>query len=129
MMSQQLLKRRCAEFAAAIGALKPGSLTERQRQVVELRSGGLSLGEIGKRLGITAERARQIEARLRVRARLSPRARIWRFAALQFLPRNKQLPARSTIGLATRNPSVFVRSRQVWRGCFDNRALPQDPDS
>lgn len=75
-MSRRLLKRRCAEFVAAIASLKPGSLTERQRQVVELRTGGLSLGEIGKRLGISAERARQIEARLRVRARLNPSARM-----------------------------------------------------
>jgi len=46
------------------------ALTERQRQVAELRMAGLSLQAIGKRLGVSGERVRQIEARLRTRARL-----------------------------------------------------------
>lgn len=46
------------------------ALTERQWQVAELRIAGFSLQAIGKRLGISAERVRQIEARLRTRARL-----------------------------------------------------------
>jgi DNA-directed RNA polymerase sigma subunit (sigma70/sigma32) len=39
--------------------------------VAELRIAGLSLQEIGKRLGISTERVRQIEARLRSRAKIA----------------------------------------------------------
>ena len=46
------------------------ALTERQRQVTELRSAGLTYAEIGRRLGISEERVRQIEMQLRRRARL-----------------------------------------------------------
>jgi len=52
-----------------ISRLELQALTKRQRQVAELRIAGLSLQEIGKRLGISAERVRQIEARLRSRAK------------------------------------------------------------
>jgi DNA-binding CsgD family transcriptional regulator len=43
-------------------------LTARQRQVAELKITGLGLQAIGKRLRISAERVRPIEARLRTRA-------------------------------------------------------------
>jgi len=39
--------------------------------VAELRIAGLSLQEIGKRLGISAERVRQIEVRLGSRAKIA----------------------------------------------------------
>lgn len=52
------------------------SLPKRHRDVLRRRLEGLTLEEIGKRLGITRERARQIEAkavqRLRELSRLSP---------------------------------------------------------
>ncbi|MBF6571271.1 MAG: hypothetical protein IVW54_20605 [Candidatus Binataceae bacterium] len=67
---EQLLKERCARFGAMISHLDPKALTRRQRQVAELRIAGFSLQVIGKRLGISAERVRQIEARLRTRALL-----------------------------------------------------------
>jgi len=67
---QQLLKARCAKFRTVISRLNSKALTERQRQVAELRIAGLSLQAIGKRLGVSGERVRQIEARLRTRARL-----------------------------------------------------------
>ncbi len=67
---QQLLKERCARFGTMISHLDPKSLTRRQRQVAKLRIAGLSLQAIAKRLGITGERVRQIEARLRTQARL-----------------------------------------------------------
>ena len=54
-----------------ISRLELQALTKRQRQVAELRIAGLSLQEIGKRLGISAERVRQIEARLRSRAKIA----------------------------------------------------------
>jgi len=68
---EQLLKERCARFGAVISRLELQALTKRQRQVAELRIAGLSLQEIGKRLGISAERVRQIEARLRSRAKIA----------------------------------------------------------
>ncbi|HVB59015.1 MAG TPA: sigma factor-like helix-turn-helix DNA-binding protein [Candidatus Acidoferrales bacterium] len=67
---EQSLKERCARFRTVISRLDLQALTKRQRQVAELRTTGLSLQEIGSRLGITGERVRQIEARLRTRARL-----------------------------------------------------------
>jgi len=66
---EQSLKERCARFGMVISRLELQALTKRQRQVAELRIAGLSLQEIGKRLGISAERVRQIEARLRSRAK------------------------------------------------------------
>jgi RNA polymerase sigma factor (sigma-70 family) len=68
---EQSLKERCARFGTVISHLELQALTERQRQVAELRIAGLSLQEIGKRLGISAERVRQIEARLRSRAKIA----------------------------------------------------------
>jgi RNA polymerase sigma factor (sigma-70 family) len=47
------------------------ALTERQRQVTELRSAGFTYAEIGRRLGISEERVREIEMRLRRRAHLN----------------------------------------------------------
>jgi RNA polymerase sigma factor (sigma-70 family) len=47
------------------------ALTERQRQVAKLRSTGFTYAEIGRRLGISEERVREIEMRLRRRARLN----------------------------------------------------------
>jgi RNA polymerase sigma factor (sigma-70 family) len=53
------------------------SLPERERRVIELRYGITNsrehtLGEIGKRLGVTRERARQIEAQAMARLRARP---------------------------------------------------------
>jgi DNA-binding CsgD family transcriptional regulator len=67
---EQSLKERCAKFGALISRLDLGALTKRQRQVAELRTAGLSLQAIAKRLGVSGERVRQIEAHLRTRARL-----------------------------------------------------------
>ena len=67
---EQSLKERAARFRTMISHLDLQALTKRQRQVAELRTTGLSLQEIGSRLGITGERVRQIEARLRTHARL-----------------------------------------------------------
>jgi len=67
---ERSLKKRCAEFDALISGLDCRAFTERQRQVAELRTAGLSLQAIAKRLGVTRERVRQVEARLRARARL-----------------------------------------------------------
>ncbi len=64
------LKERCAKFGAIISRLDRRALTKRQRQVAELRAAGLSLQAIAERLGVSRERVRQIEARLRNRARL-----------------------------------------------------------
>ncbi len=47
------------------------TLTERQRQVRELRSAGLTYAAIGRELGISGERVRQIEMRLLRRLRLT----------------------------------------------------------
>jgi phosphatidylserine/phosphatidylglycerophosphate/cardiolipin synthase-like enzyme len=70
---EQLLRERCAKFGALISRLDLRALTKRQRQVAKLRMAGLSLQVIGKRLGVSGERVRQIEARLRTRARLFAR--------------------------------------------------------
>ncbi|MBF6571251.1 MAG: hypothetical protein IVW54_20500 [Candidatus Binataceae bacterium] len=43
--------------------------------MAELRGAGLSLSAIARRLGVASERVRQIEARLRTRARLKVRNR------------------------------------------------------
>ena len=47
------------------------TLTERQRQVTELRSAGLTYAAIGRQLGISGERVRQIEMRLLRRIRVN----------------------------------------------------------
>jgi len=67
---EQSLKERCARFRTVISRLDLQALTKRQRQVAELRIAGLSLQAIGERLGISGERVRQIEARLRTHALL-----------------------------------------------------------
>jgi DNA-binding NarL/FixJ family response regulator len=54
-------KRRAAAIA----------LSERQRQVSELRSAGLTYAAIGERLGISGQRVRQIHMRLLTRNRFS----------------------------------------------------------
>jgi RNA polymerase sigma factor (sigma-70 family) len=56
------------------------ALTERQREVLRLRYGvgrtePRSLAEIGQRLGVTRERARQIEGQAMRRLRTNPRLR------------------------------------------------------
>lgn len=66
---QQLLKARCAKFGMLVSRLDLRALTNRQRQVAKLRVAGFSLRAIGKRLGISGERVRQIEARVRRRAK------------------------------------------------------------
>jgi len=67
---ERSLKERCAKFGALVSRLDRRAFTKRQRQVAELRSAGLSLQAIAERLGVSRERARQIEARLRTRPRL-----------------------------------------------------------
>ena len=51
-----------------LGLLRARPLTERQRQVLDCRSRNLSYAEVGRQLTISAERVRQIEARLRTMA-------------------------------------------------------------
>lgn len=67
------LKARCMRFGALISRLDLRALTQRQRQIAELRTAGLSLQAIAERLGVSRERVRQIEARLRTQARLFAR--------------------------------------------------------
>jgi DNA-directed RNA polymerase sigma subunit (sigma70/sigma32) len=68
---ERSLKARCANFGALISRLDLGALTKRQQQVAEFRTAGLSLQAIAERLDVSRERVRQIEARLRTRARLA----------------------------------------------------------
>lgn len=56
-------------FAELTAPLDRRLLSARQQQVLKLRTAGLTLAAIGEKLGITAERVRQIEARLSSRAR------------------------------------------------------------
>jgi DNA-directed RNA polymerase sigma subunit (sigma70/sigma32) len=56
-------------FATLTARLDRRLLSVRQRQVLKLRTTGLTLAAIGEELGITAERVRQIEARLSSHAR------------------------------------------------------------
>lgn len=65
----QVKRPNAKAFAALTCRLDRASLTKRQRQVLELRAAGMTLAEIGRRLGISGERVRQIEARLASRAR------------------------------------------------------------
>jgi DNA-directed RNA polymerase sigma subunit (sigma70/sigma32) len=51
-----------------LSLLRTTLLTERQRQVLDCRSQNLSYAEVGRQLKISAERVRQIEARLRTMA-------------------------------------------------------------
>ena len=67
---ERSLKERGAKFGTIISRLDRRAFTKRQRQVAELRTAGLSLQAIAERLGVSRERVRQIEARLRTRARL-----------------------------------------------------------
>ena len=53
-----------------LGLLGARPLTERQRKVLDCRSQNLSYAQVGRQLNISAERVRQIEARLRTMARL-----------------------------------------------------------
>jgi DNA-directed RNA polymerase sigma subunit (sigma70/sigma32) len=53
--------RKAAPRMAATELFTP---TERQRQVMELRAAHLTYAAIGKQLGISGERVRQIEMRL-----------------------------------------------------------------
>jgi len=62
-------RSRIAVFTRLAVTLDQTSLTKRQRQVAKHRSAGLSLAAIGTRLGISAARVCQIEARLMSRAR------------------------------------------------------------
>ncbi|HTW88417.1 MAG TPA: sigma factor-like helix-turn-helix DNA-binding protein [Candidatus Binataceae bacterium] len=56
-------------FATLTARVDRRSLSVRQRQILELRTAGLTLATIGKELGISATRVRQIEARLSSLAR------------------------------------------------------------
>jgi DNA-directed RNA polymerase sigma subunit (sigma70/sigma32) len=70
--SAALVERYWKFSAAAIASLNSAfTLTERQRQVTELRSVGLTYAAIGRQLGISGERVRQIEMRLLRRVRLN----------------------------------------------------------
>jgi DNA-binding CsgD family transcriptional regulator len=70
--SAALVARYWKVSAAAIASLTSAfTLTERQRQVMELRSAGLTYAAIGRQLGISEERVRQIEMRLLRRVRLN----------------------------------------------------------
>lgn len=71
----KLVAEKCAAFRVAISDFDLNGLSRRQREVAELRSAGLSLREIGSRLGITSERVRQIQARVEVKARILRRLR------------------------------------------------------
>jgi len=55
--------------AATVPDTSAFTLTERQRQVTKLRSAGFTYAAIGRQLGISGERVRQIEMRLLRRAR------------------------------------------------------------
>ena len=59
--------------SSANGDFRPkiSALTQRQREVIELRCKGLSLQATGICLGISRERVRQIEARVKSRVRLA----------------------------------------------------------
>ncbi|MBK9181469.1 MAG: sigma-70 family RNA polymerase sigma factor [Acidimicrobiales bacterium] len=59
---------RRAEAAAVLAPLLRG-LTPREREVLRLRAAGASLAEAGRRLGVTAGRVWQIEARALAKAR------------------------------------------------------------
>ena len=67
------LSARYWKFSGAASAPHTSALTltERQRQVTELRSAGLTFAAIGRQLGISGERVRQIEMRLLRRVRLN----------------------------------------------------------
>ena len=70
--SAALVARYWKISAAAIASLTSAfTLTERQRQVTELRSAGLTYAAVGRQLGISGERVRQIEMRLLRRVRLN----------------------------------------------------------
>ncbi len=69
-MRRGSLEQSRTEFAKLISALDLGTVTARQRRVAKLRAAGLIFDAIGKRLGVSRERGRQIEDRLRSRARL-----------------------------------------------------------
>ena len=70
--SAALVARYWKFSATAIASLTSAfTLTERQRQVTELRSVGLTYAAIGRQLGISGERVRQIEMRLLRRVRLN----------------------------------------------------------
>jgi DNA-binding CsgD family transcriptional regulator len=71
---RESLEERCARFKAAVSALDAVMFTRRQRQVVKLRTAGFSFAEIGRRLRISGERVRQIEARLMSRANIRSRS-------------------------------------------------------
>jgi DNA-directed RNA polymerase sigma subunit (sigma70/sigma32) len=43
---------------------EPGELTEQQRHLIEFRLQGLGFAEIAKRLNISADRVRELEAEL-----------------------------------------------------------------
>jgi DNA-binding CsgD family transcriptional regulator len=70
--SAALVARYWKFSAAAIASLTSAfTLTERQRQVTELRSAGLTYAAIGRQIGISGERVRQIDMRLLRRVRLN----------------------------------------------------------
>jgi hypothetical protein len=103
----QNLKERCDLFGSEISNLDLTLLTNRQREVAELRKAGLGFTMIGFRLGISAERARQIAARLLSRARLKDRS-------TRTLTNHSDLKNRPTTANRLRDSEVNV---QLSGGC------------
>ncbi len=70
MLTEARLKKQEKPSSGVVPAIET-ALTERQCQVTELRSAGLTYAAIGRQLGISGERVRQIEMRLLRRVRLN----------------------------------------------------------
>lgn len=80
--AERSLRARCAKFREAMSALDPARLTQRQRQVGELRIANLTLAEIATRIGVSSERVRQVEARLRSLSYIEKKQKTGRSLAL-----------------------------------------------
>jgi len=63
------LAMRCQQFGTITARLNSQLLTPRQRQVLRLRKDGLTYEAVGRRLGISAPRTREIAMRLLSKAR------------------------------------------------------------
>jgi len=107
---ERSLKERCAKFGAIISRLDLRALTKRQRQVAKLRVRGLSLQAIAKRLGVTRERVRQIEARLRTRAHIHALQKNISYAT-SALRRSRKALQRKRIATSTSTGSQISRVR------------------
>jgi DNA-binding CsgD family transcriptional regulator len=58
-----------AKLLSVIWRSDPGVLTEKQRQLIDLRLQGIGYAAIGRRLKISADAAREMEAQLVARVR------------------------------------------------------------